>query len=212
MAVVRAALLFVVAAVAVAQQPSGPALDNNTQFTTVPPLTQDSLSFEAQLPNFEGKDLQGRVWSAADLRGKLTVIDVWNTFGVSIDGSVAHHYNEEHPDLQRFSERIKDAKNIQVLTFCTDFDYTHARAYMTRNHFTFPVIADWQLAKKLFGSVANIAQLGVVAPQPGTANRSCPIRFPEQWVVCPDGRLSARFCSWSFGRILTEAERAASAN
>jgi len=172
----------------------------------VEPEAPDTLRFEEQLPDFEAADTGGRVWRSADLRGKLTVIDIWNTRGVSLDGLIAHRYNQEHPELQRFYEKIKNNPNIQVLTFCTDYDYTHAPIYMKENHFTFPVIADWMLTRKLFGSVGNI--MGGV-PRRSMERRACPISSNEQWVVNTEGQLSSRFCWWSFGRILMEVERAA---
>ena len=74
-----------------------------------------------------------------------------------------------------------------MLTFCRDYDYTHAPEYMTSRRYTFPVIADWVLIDKLF-------------PAAGPS---------RQWVVNPEGRLSEPFRSWTFGRLLFELERVA---
>ncbi len=89
------------------------------------------------------------------------------------------------PEIQRFYDQEKSSKNIQVLTFCRDYDYTHARDYMKQANYTFPVIADWSLVKKLFST------------------------GEWQWVVNPEGRLSYPLHSWSLGRILLELETVA---
>jgi peroxiredoxin len=194
------ALLFLAGAIAGAQQVPGPAAEGNSPFLSVAPVL-DALRFETPFPDFEAKDTEGRVWRSADLRGKLTVVDIWSTFGGV--------HNVEHPELQRFYDKVKNSGRIQVLTFCTDFDYTHAPVYMKQNNYTFPVVADWSLARKLFGSVGNLSKAGYSASTLRSENPGCPQRFPEQWVINGDVRLSSQFCSWSFGRILMEVERAA---
>ena len=52
--------------------------------------------------------------------------------------------------MQRFYNEVRQTKNIQVLTFCRDYDYTHASAGIKEKKYSFPVIADWVLIKKLF--------------------------------------------------------------
>src|SRR5216684_6868355 len=77
--VVCRALLFYVA-VAWTQQPSTPTPVTRSPILSVAPAPSDTLQFEAQLPDFEAKDINGRLWRSSDLRGKLTVIDIWSTF------------------------------------------------------------------------------------------------------------------------------------
>jgi hypothetical protein len=126
--VVYCIVFFLVTALASAQQISKAATDQSP-FMAIPPAIPDTLRFEAQIPDFEAKDTEGRVWRSADLRGKFTVIDIWSTFGGV--------RNEQHAELQRFYANIKTGGNIQVLTFCTDFDYKHAPVYMRQNRYTF---------------------------------------------------------------------------
>jgi hypothetical protein len=175
-----------VALAALAQEP--PA------FVSIPPASSDELRFGAPLPPFEAKDIAGRTWRSDELRGKFTLIYIWGTFEARIVDNhphareiVTHAGLPDLPELQRFYDRVKTTKNIQVLTFCRDYDYTHAPEYMTARHYTFPVIADWVLIKKLF-------------PEEGPS---------RQWLVNPEGRLSEPFRSWTFGRLLFELERAA---
>ena len=78
---------------------------------------------------------------------------------------------------------VRHTKNTQVLTFCRDYDYTHASEYMKEKKYLFLVITDWILIKKLL-----------------------PNDNPPYWVVDPEGRLSDSLRSPSFGRVLYEIE------
>jgi hypothetical protein len=162
-------------------------------FDAVAPVSE-GLRFEAQVPSFEAKDTTGRMWRSEDLRGKITLVYVWNTFEArDVD---AHARVREVvggisnlPEVQRFYEKTRGAKNIQTLTFCRDYDYTHAAEYMKERKYSFPVIADWVLVKKLFANAAGI---------------------PSYWVVDREGRLSNPIRSWSLGRVMYEIEKMAS--
>jgi hypothetical protein len=186
------ALLLLIVPVALAQQPSSPATDTQSPFLSIPPVSY-ALRFGAQLPEFEAKDISGRTWRSEDLRGKFTLIYIWHTFWAR-DADAHPRATRgllDLPELQRFYDKVKNAKNIQVLAFCKDYDYTHAPDYMKHTSYTFPVIADWVLIKKLF---------------PEAEGR------PPYWLVNPEGRLSYPSRSWSFGGFLYEVERAAAQN
>jgi hypothetical protein len=94
----------------------------------------------------------------------------------------------DFPELQRFYGKVKSGDRIQVLSFCRDYDYTHAPEYMKEAGYTFPVIADWMLIRKLFG-------------MEGTQ--------PRYRIVNSEARQSQPFRVWSFGRVLYELEGAA---
>jgi peroxiredoxin len=168
-----------------AQQPAPVPANLASPFLSIAPASGDTLRFDEKLADFETRDIDGRVWRSSDLMGKFTVVDLWvANYGMA---------NAEHPGLQRFYEQVRaNHANIQVLTFCLDLDYAHAPAYMHARHYTFPVIADWRVGTKLFGSGGGI--LGGV---------------PQQRVIDREGRLADPFRAWSFGRVLFEVERAA---
>lgn len=176
------------------QQASSPTMQGGSPFSSIS-APSEGLRFDSQLAPFEAKDIAGRTWRLEDLRGKFTLIYVWYTFEAravdAYDGRVREVIRglSDLPEVQRFYDEARRTKDIQVLTFCRDYDYTHASEYMKEKKYSFPVIADWVLIKKLF-------------PQaPGN---------PPYWVVDKDARLSAPARALSLGRVLYELERAAS--
>jgi hypothetical protein len=189
--VVRA-LVLLTAPVAFAQQPSSQTTNIQSPFLSIPAVS-DALQFGTQVPAFETKDISGRIWRSEDLRGKFTLVYIWHTFWAR--AADAHPRTNPNvldlPELQRFYDRVRNAKNIQVLAFCKDYDYTHAPDYMKQAKYTFPVIADWVLINKLFpDAVGN----------------------PPYWLVNPEGRLSHPIRARSFGGLLYEVERVAASN
>src|SRR5438045_2937132 len=48
-------------------------------------------------------------------------------------------------EIQRFHDKAKLTPHLQVLTFCSDYDYTHAPEYLKQAGYDFPVVADWNL-------------------------------------------------------------------
>jgi len=187
-------LFFMTMAVVLAQQPSWPPTENGSPFLSIPPVSE-GLRFEAQLPPFEARDIAGRTWRLEDLREKITLIYIWYTFEARAvdahDASVREviHGLSDLPEVQRFYDELRHTKNIQVLTFCRDYDCTHASEYMKEKKYSFPVTADWTLIRKLIPNAGG---------------------NPPYWVVDPQGRLSDSLRSWSFGRVLYEIERAGS--
>lgn len=170
MRVFRILLPFLAAAAMAQQMPLVP----------IRPAPVDALRFGEKLPDFQAKDIGGRVWRSSDLMGKYTVVDLW----------VAH---AEHPELDRIHEQLMaNRARIQVLTFCLDLDSMQTWAYVRSRHYRFPVIADGALAERLFGDGAGI-----------------PGGVPQQRVIDPQGRLAEPFRAWSLGRVFFEVERAA---
>jgi peroxiredoxin len=152
-------------------------------FQTISPVISDTLTFRAQLADFEATDLSRRTWRLSDLRGKLTVVSIWSTWCLPC--------RQEHAELQRFCDQTKRTKDIQVLTFSLDTDPAVTWSYMNEKGYTFPVIVNRQLEERLFSVDGGI---------------------PKTWVIDREGRKSEPFRSWRLGRILIEAEKEAKRN
>ena len=173
---------------------AGTAAWAQSPFSSVPTATEDSLRFGAELPAFEVKDVGGRTWRLEDLRGKYTLIYLWHTFVARtsdrLDPPAKESFRRHAIDLREVEsihQRWKGSKNAQVLTLCTDYDYTHAPEYLKETPYTFPVIADWVLIRKLVPSASGNGMYRVVSPE---------------------GRLSEPFRSWSLSRVFWEVQRA----
>ena len=145
-----------------------------------PAPDSDSLAFRTTMPDFAARDLSGRTWRAADFQGKLTVVQLWATWCLPC--------RREQPALQDFFNRAPFLPNVQVLTFSLDHDPSRVASYMREKGYSFPVIADPDLALRLF-------------PKEGG--------LPKVWVIGPDGRRTEPFRAWTFGRILMEVSKAA---
>jgi thiol-disulfide isomerase/thioredoxin len=170
MKVLRGSLLALLVVSAVAQQSRSP-------FLQVPAPPSDTLKFQSPLGNFEAGDLNGRHWRSADLRGKVTFVDIWSTS--------CGPCRREHPEIQRFNEKAKATSNVQVLTFAMEDDTRVVEAYMKENSYTFPVIVNSELVQRLF-------------PAGG---------MPQAWVIDQQARRSDPFVAWPTGRVLLEVER-----
>jgi len=140
----------------------------------------DVLDFKIFLPSFDALDIVERRWTPESFRGKFTVVQLWATWCIPC--------RQEHPALQEFTKSATSANRLQVLTFSVDDDLGAVRAYTKEKGFTFPVIVDGGLARRLFTNDGGI---------------------PLSWVVGPNGRRSDSFKSLTFGRILLEVERMA---
>ena len=163
-------------------------------FTPVPEKVE-ALRFDVELPAFEAKDVLGRTWRSSDLRGKYTLVFLWHTFAARHADGADSRIREMlrlrgMPDLREVEQVYQEARksrDIQVLTFCTDYDYTHASDYMKERQYSFPVIADWELARKLFDGAKYV-------------------------VVDPAGQVSQAASSWSFSRLLWETQKLTTAS
>jgi thiol-disulfide isomerase/thioredoxin len=118
------------------------------------------LSFSAPLPNFAVTDLGGRVWQLSDLKGRVTLLDLWATWCGACRG--------ELPYIQKLYDRVKDRKDLQVVTISVDDNPGLIEGYLKETHFTFPVLPAKDLAGKIFPV----------------------LMLPQTWIVDSDGRRS----------------------
>lgn len=70
------------------------------------------LNFSAPLPDFAVADLRGRVWQLSDLKGRVTLLDFWATWCGAC--------RAELPYIQKLYDRVKERKDLQVITFSVD--------------------------------------------------------------------------------------------
>ena len=136
------------------------AMAEQGSFSNVPEAASDALQFGAALPEFEAKDIAGRTWRLADLKGKYTLVHLWDTGTARAKERVAAPVGvfrmlPNLAEIQRVHEEVKPSGRVQVLTFCMDYDYTHAPEFMKGKPYDFPVFNDFLLPRKLFGRVSG---------------------------------------------------------
>ena len=91
-------------------------------------------------PKIEAVDLQGKAWNAAELAGKVVVLNFWATWCAPC--------KDELPTLQTLHD-ISDAQTV-VLTINVREPAARAARYVQSTGMTFPVISDTkgELAKR----------------------------------------------------------------
>jgi thiol-disulfide isomerase/thioredoxin/tetratricopeptide (TPR) repeat protein len=77
-------------------------------------------------------DLTGRVWTAADFRGKVTLIDVW--------ASWCGPCTAELPHIQELYDKIRTRTDVQLVTLDVDENPGMADLLVRKQHYTFPVL------------------------------------------------------------------------
>jgi thiol-disulfide isomerase/thioredoxin len=101
----------------------------------VKPAAAEVATWDAKstaLPEFDLTDLQGRRWSPADLKGKVTLINFWATW--------CGPCRLELPYVQKLREQLKDKKDVLVLTLNIDEEVGMVEPFMKENKYTFPVL------------------------------------------------------------------------
>ncbi|HKW96480.1 MAG TPA: TlpA disulfide reductase family protein [Bryobacteraceae bacterium] len=88
---------------------------------------------------FEAKDLSGKTWTLADLRGKVTFVLLWRT---------GCPCNDVLDGMQKLHERWKGRVDRAVLTISQDESPAIAESFMKENEYSFPVICSVGVSEK----------------------------------------------------------------
>jgi len=109
-------------------------------------VRKDPDESKRPLPPMTLKDLGGREWTLADLKGKATFIDVWATW--------CQPCIKELPLLEKLYQRVKDRNDIVILTLNTDDNPGLIAPFMKQNSYTFPVLAAREYVDTMVPSLA----------------------------------------------------------
>ena len=109
-----------------------------------------------QIPDFELSDMSGRTWKLKELGGKTLLINLWATW--------CGPCQAELPHLEKFYEKVKDRKDIQILSFDLDEDLGVVAPYLKEKGYTFPVLPAFSTVVSLLDGFA-IPQTWLVDPQ-----------------------------------------------
>ncbi|MCI0619660.1 TlpA family protein disulfide reductase [Candidatus Wolfebacteria bacterium] len=131
------------------------------------------------LPPFEIPDLKGRVWTLSDLQGKTLLVNIW--------GEWCPPCRSEHPYLQKLYDRLRDHRNIGIVTFNTDGVVPVVKKYLAeRPDLNFPVLLAATYHRQLIQTTEikdSYPQNWVVRDGVVVAVRSgFDARTPDEWV------------------------------
>jgi len=123
-------------------------------------LPPSSLENRERFPvgDFEAKDLSGKTWRLADLKGKVAFVNVWTTW--------CGPCRAEMPLIQKLHDKWKERPDRVVLTISADLHATLAESFIKEGKYTFPVIFGKETAEKFFP----------------------PVFFPQNWLIDGEGR------------------------
>ena len=111
------------------------------------------------LPELKLRDLAGKTWTLADLKGKTTFVNVWATWCVPC--------REELPHLQKLYEAVRDRSDVQVITLNIDENPGEVEPYMRGNRYSFPALLSGR----------------------SYAESTGPIAIPQNWLVDVSGTI-----------------------
>jgi len=109
------------------------------------------------LPEFAISDAEGKTWHLADLKGKVALVNLWATW--------CGPCQEELPHLQKLYEKVRERKDLVVLTLNTDDNPGLILPFLKEKGYTFPVL-----------------------PAAAYVNKLVPeLSIPRNWIIDADG-------------------------
>ncbi|MBI4905356.1 MAG: TlpA family protein disulfide reductase [Acidobacteria bacterium] len=95
------------------------------------------------MPPFRLSDLDGKVWTLRNLKGKKLVVAVWSTWSGPCQTML--------PQFERLCALLNERTDVQVLSMNVDEDTTPIQPYMDRNRLSFPVVPAITFVGQLVG-------------------------------------------------------------
>ena len=114
------------------------------------------------LLDFALADLEGRTWRLADLKGRVTFVNVWATS--------CGPCRAELPYVEKLYQQMKGGQDVLVLTLNTDENPALIEPFLRQNKYTFPVLPALSYLERLDPTVV----------------------MPQNWVVDRDGVLRSK--------------------
>jgi len=139
--------------------PKGTAPAPKSPATTVVATQMGWTQMDKPLPDFQISDAEGKTWRLADLKGKVTLVNLWATW--------CGPCRNELPYLQKLFNKVRERKDLVVITLNTDDNPGLILPFLTENKYTFPVLP-------ASGYVAKLV------PE---------LSIPRNWIVDADGVL-----------------------
>jgi thiol-disulfide isomerase/thioredoxin len=139
------------------------------------------------LPEFHFADMRGRKWNLDSFTGKATLVNLWATW--------CGPCREELPYLEKVFEKVRERKDIQVVTFNMDDNPGMIAPFLTEHKYTFPVVSAKEYVDKFLNEVS----------------------IPRNWIVDSSGMLRSERIGFGNGEdkwvddVIASLEKAAPA-
>lgn len=118
---------------AVDKPPLAPPAAQKKNAKAVTPPEGDWEKVAKKMPAFELSDFSGRQWRQADLTGKVIVVVSWATW--------CGPCHLQDALLQKFYDKVKDRKDLAVMSFNVDENPGQVLPFMRKQGYTFPILA-----------------------------------------------------------------------
>src|ERR1039458_2418687 len=149
--------------------PAAPKPVSPAGATTVVGSAMGWTTLDKPLPDFKMEDAGGKTWQLADLKGKVTLINLWATW--------CGPCKAELPYLQKLFNKVRERKDLTVLTLNTDDNLGLILPFLEENKYTFPVLPASVYVNKL------VPELSI----------------PRNWIVDVNGVLKAERIGFGSG-------------
>jgi thiol-disulfide isomerase/thioredoxin len=126
-------------------------------------------TLDKPLPDFRISDAGGKTWSLADLKGKVTLVNLWATW--------CGPCKAELPYLQKLFDKVHERQDVQVVTLNTDDNPGLILPFLHETKYTFPVLPAPGYVNKL------VPELSI----------------PRNWIVDADGVLRLEHVGFGSG-------------
>lgn len=97
-------------------------------------ITKARIENAEPVTPFVLKNLDAKIVSSADLRGKIVVVNIWGTWCAPCVG--------ELPEFQELSKKYRNDKDVVILTINNDEDANLLKNFMTAKKYDFTVLRD----------------------------------------------------------------------
>jgi thiol-disulfide isomerase/thioredoxin len=139
--------------------PKGSAAAPKSPAAAVVATQMGWTQMDKPMPDFRISDAEGKTWSLADLKGRVALVNLWATW--------CGPCRNELPYLQKLFNKVRERKDLVVITLNTDENPGLILPFLTENKYTFPVLP-------ASGYVAKLV------PE---------LSIPRNWIVDADGVL-----------------------
>ena len=105
-------------------------------------------------PLFSLNDLNGKIWSLEELKGKVVLVNFWATWCPSC--------KEEKTSLQKLSNMTRDKPNFVILTILFNDATRRAFQFMKKNNLNLPLLLDGKLEVSNIYGVTGVPETYII--------------------------------------------------